>query len=86
MVVDEGALGIAVGAALEIVGGATLGVLDGVGARDGGALVTAAGAPLGIGAEAIRGVFDGVGAVAGPVLFWLGPTILRAPPDWTPGG
>jgi hypothetical protein len=52
MVVDGGALVIAVGAALEIVGGATLGVLD------------------------------GVGTVAGPVLFWPGPTVVRAP-DWT---
>lgn len=84
MVVDGGALVAAAGAALEIGGAATLGVLDGVGAADGGALVTAVGAPLEIGAEATLGVPDGVGAVGAPVLFWPGPAIVRAP-DWTPG-
>ena len=80
MVVDGDALVTAVGAALVIGGGATLGVLDGVGAVDGGALVTAAGAALVIGGGATLGVLDGVGAVAGAVLFWPGPTIVR-PPD-----
>ena len=51
---------------------------------DGGALVIAVGAALEIVGGATLGVLDGVGAVAGPVLFWLGPTIVRAP-DWTPG-
>ena len=85
MVVDGDALVTAVGAALVIGGGATLGVLDGVGAVDGGALVTAVGAALEIAGGATLGVLDGVGAVDGAVLFWPGPTIGRVP-GWTPGG
>ena len=54
MVVDGGALVIAAGAAPETVEGATLGVLD------------------------------GVGAVAGAVLLWPGPPIVRVP-GWTRG-
>ena len=85
MGVGGGALLTAVGAALEIVPGATLGVLDGVGAMDGGALLTADGAALEIVGGATLGVLDGVGAVAGPVLFWPGPPIVRVP-GWPPGG
>jgi hypothetical protein len=50
---------------------------------DGGALVIGVGAGLEIAGGATLVILDGVGTVAGAVLFWLGPTIVRAP-DWTP--